>query len=164
MSGKAYRHRFETSLAAVLPAASLFARLDDHEQLASHMARSSWMMAGSAMEYSFGDEDRGRAVGSRIRMSGRVLGLDLEVDEVVTERVPPERKVWETVGTPRLLIIGSYRMGFYIEPEGDRSRVTFFIEYDDPVGPAKLLGRILGRFYARWCTKSMAQGAAALDS
>ena len=44
-------------------------------------------------------------------MNGRILGLKLSLDEVVTERDPPARKVWETVGVPRLLVIGPYRMG-----------------------------------------------------
>lgn len=30
----------------------------------------------------------------------------------MVERQPPWRTVWETVGTPRLLVIGGYRMGF----------------------------------------------------
>ena len=40
------------------------------------MASSSWMMAGSSMHTEF-DERRFRAVGSRLRMHGRVLGLPL---------------------------------------------------------------------------------------
>jgi hypothetical protein len=35
-------------------------------------------------------------------MSGKVVGVDLFLDEVIREREPPRRKVWETVGTPRL--------------------------------------------------------------
>lgn len=89
----------------------LFAHLDDHTRLAAHMEKRSAMMMGGRMTYAF-DDAGGRAVGSVIRMGGRVLGVTIEVEEVVTERIPPRRKVWETIGRPRLLIIGAYRMGF----------------------------------------------------
>ena len=45
----------------------------------------------------------GQSVGSHIRMSGRILGLKLSLGEIVREREPPTRKVWETVGVPRPL-------------------------------------------------------------
>ena len=116
------------------------------------------MMAGSKMAVEL-DEADGRAVGSTIRMTGEVLGFTLSLEEVVTERQVPERKVWETVGEPRLLVIGDYRMGFMIHPSGERSRLTVFIDYDEPPAPWRLLGRVLGPVYARWCTASIARGA-----
>ena len=66
----------------------------DQERFSAHMMKSSVMMAGTTMEFEF-DERRGQAVGSRIGLSGKVLGLALEGVEVVTERDPPRRKVWE---------------------------------------------------------------------
>jgi hypothetical protein len=123
------------------------------------MMQSSAMMAGSSMNFAF-DHGRGRMLGSRIGMSGKVLGLLLEVSEIVTEREPPRRKVWQTDGTPRLLVIGAYSMGFDIEPKGVGSRLRVFIEYDLPAWPWRLLGLIAGRFYARWCVGAMANGAA----
>ncbi len=51
---------------------------------------------------------------ARIRITGRMLGVKLAADEVVSERVPLLRKTWETSGEPRLLVIGSCRMGFTI--------------------------------------------------
>jgi hypothetical protein len=143
MLARSYAHHFETTVEVDAPPEALFAQLDDHEVLASHMMQSSAMMGGSRMFFEF-DAARGRAVGSKIRMFGRMLGLTLDVSEVVTERVVPEHKVWETVGTPRLLVVGSYRMGFRVKPRA-----------------AKVLGRLLGPTYARWCAVSMAGGAAA---
>jgi hypothetical protein len=80
---------------------------------------------------------------------------------VVTECAPPRRKVWETVGTPRLLVIGPYRMGFEVSPEGAAgSRLRVFIDYALPTGaPARWLGRALGGAYARWCTHRMVRDA-----
>lgn len=93
-------------------------------------------------------------------MNGRVLGFQLEVSEIVTEREPPHRKVWQTDGTPRLLVIGAYRMGFDIAAKGSGSRLRVFVEYDLPAWPWRLLGLIAGRFYARWCVRAMATDAA----
>ena len=156
-------HRSEVVVAA--DADSVFARLDDHRRLASHMEKPSLMTAGASMHIET-DALGGQATGSVIRMSGRVLGMNLALDEVVTEHTPPTRKVWETVGEPRLLVIGAYRMGFDITPEGRASRLVVFIDYRLPSrGWARALGLLFGRSYAAWCTKRMADDAkAAVDA
>lgn len=156
---RAYRHRKAVSVDVNADPMALFEHLDDHERLASHMMQSSAMMAGSSMSFRF-DNGRGRMLGSRIGMSGKVLGLALEMSETIIERDPPRRKVWQTEGTPRLLVIGAYRMGFDIAPEGIGSRLRVFIEYDLPAWPWRLVGLIAARFYARWCVKRMANDAA----
>ena len=106
------------------------------------------------------DSGRGQEVGSRIRLSGRVFGVAISVEEIVTERIPPRRKVWETIGTPQLLVIGRYRMGFELSPQGKGSMLRVFIEYALPErGFALWLGRLFGRYYARWCTQQMVDDA-----
>lgn len=133
--------------------------LDDHRHLSSHMASSSWMMAGSSMHTEF-DERRFRAVGSRLRMHGRVLCLPLALQEQVVVREPPRRKVWDTVGEPNLLVIGAYRMGFELETAGDGVVLTVCIDYELPSrGVARWLGFVLGRVYARWCVRTMVRDA-----
>ena len=138
----------------------LFSYLDDHNRLSGHMSKSSWMMAGSRMDIEF-DAEKGQAIGSRIRLKGRALGVPLYVEEVVTERTPPLRKAWQTVGAPRLLVIGPYRMGFEIIPKGAASQLRIFIDYALPsTRSLRWLGGILGRFYANWCAEKMAGDAA----
>lgn len=159
MAQRTYRNRVEETVSVAAAAPALFAHLDDHERLASHMMQSSAIMAGSAMVFTF-DEGRGRTLGSRITMHGKVLGLSLEVSELVCERVPPRRKAWQTVGQPRLLVIGPYRMGFEVADEATGTRLTVFIDYDLPPWPWRLLGLLAGPFYARWCVQSMARDAA----
>jgi len=86
--------------------------------------------------------------------------MNLALDEVVIERTPPHRKVWETVGEPRLLVISAYRMGFEIVPDGNASRLVVFIDYRLPSrGWARILGLLFGRTYAAWCTRRMTSDA-----
>jgi hypothetical protein len=142
------------------PPERVFALLDDHRRLSSHMTQSSWMMAGSSMSVRT-DPGQGRAIGSKISLDGKVLGMRLNVDEIVTEREPPTRKTWATVGTPRLLVIGSYVMGFEISAEGGGSVVRVWINYGLPESAvARWLGRLFGKLYAKWCTTRMASDAA----
>jgi hypothetical protein len=142
------------------PADVLFSYLDDHAQLAAHMSKSFWMMLGSRMAIEL-DASQGHAVGAHICLAGRVLGIPLSVEEVVIERQPPLRKVWQTVRIPRLLVIGDYRMGFEIRPLASSVSLRVFIDYALPTKfPGSALGPLLGAFYARWCTASIAQDAA----
>lgn len=140
---------------------NVFAHIDDPARLSSHMNKPSWKMGWSRMETEL-DEGRGQKVGSRIRLVGRVLGVALSVEEIVTERTPPYRKVWETTGVPKLRVIGHYRMGFELSPQGNGSMLSVFIEYALPErAPERWLGRLFSKSYARWCTHQMVDDAVA---
>lgn len=152
-------YHFENIVEVSAVADVVFSHLDDHSRLSAHMSKSSWMMAGSRMAIDL-DASEGRAVGAMIRLRGQVLGIPLFVEEVVTERNPPSRKVWETRGRPQLLVIGTYRMGYEITPKLQASRLRVFIDYALPDGPiSRWTGRLFGNFYARWCTQRMAEDA-----
>jgi hypothetical protein len=151
------RH-LESNVFIDAPAQDVFALIDDHSRFSSHMSESSLMMGGGRMSVDL-DAAKGQAVGAHIRLSGRVFGLRLYLDEVVTLRDPPTIKEWQTVGEPRLFIIGSYSMGVRITPEQAGSRLRVFIDYELPDGPiTRCLGWLLGGFYARWCVAQMANG------
>ena len=153
-------HHYETSGFVAAIAEQVFAHLDDHTRLSSHMSKSSWKMGGGRMALQF-DEQQGRRVGSRIRLAGRVFGLALSVEEIVMERQSPYRKVWETIGAPRLLVIAHYRLGFEITPEGSGSVLRVFIDYALPErGLARWCGVLFGSYYAKWCTNQMLEDAA----
>ena len=153
--GPTYMYHDETSAIVAGPLEEVFAHMDDHARLTSHMSESSWMMGGGSMQVEF-DAARGQKIGPWIRLSGKILGVTLAVEEIVTERTPPRRKAWETTGVPRLLVIGRYRMGFEIAPREAGSHVTVFIDYALPEGPlTRWLGYFLGGYYARWCTQQM---------
>ena len=151
---------FETVVHIAAPATAVFVRLDDQTRLSEHMEQPSAMMGGGSMTYEF-DEGRGQAIGSHIKMGGSAFGISLYVDEVVTEREPPRRKTWETVGHPRLLVVGAYRMGFDITPAAGGSDLRVWIAYDLAPGPlGRWLGPLLAPLYAKWCVGQMARDAA----
>lgn len=152
-----YAHADEVTIEANVTPDRLFDHLDDQTKLAAHMERPSMMMLGGRMKYEF-DEAKGRAVGSVIKMGGSFLGVRLSVEEVVTVRDPPRRKVWETRGSPHIVIIGAYRMGFEIAAVSHRSKLRVFIEYDQPHAIAgRLLGSLFAPVYAHWCVERMAK-------
>ncbi len=148
-------HHYETSALVQAPADTVFTYVDDPARLSSHMRESTWMMGGGRMEIEV-DSGRGKNLGSRIRLAGNVFGIELSVEEVVTERDPPHRKVWETTGSTRLFVIGQYRMGFAVTPQENGALLRVYIDYALPErAPARWLGYLLGRYYARWCTRRM---------
>lgn len=137
----------------------LFDLLDDQTRLSGHMTKRSWKMGWGKTDILL-DEKHGKAVGSHIVLRGRVFGIPIYLDEVVTLREPPLRKNWETVDQPRLLVIGPYRMGFTITSAGEDVSLRVEIDYELPQdGFSRLLGRFFGRSYAKWCTKKMVRDA-----
>jgi len=143
------------------PPAAVFESIDHPQRLSAHMARRSWQLAGTSMRIET-DADEGKAVGSHVRLSGRMLGIDLFVECVIVNRTPGVIKEWETVGTPRLLVIGPYRMGVRMAPHESGSKVTVSIDYALPEAfKSRVLATVLGPVYARWCVRQMARDIAA---
>lgn len=154
-----YAHHTEARVDVSATPAEVFAFLDDQEALGAHMTQSSAMMAGGRMSYDF-DEGKGRVVGSVIRMRGEMMGITLKVEEVVTERDPPNRKVLETRGDQAMLVIDAYRLGYEIQPRGAESALRVFIDYNLPAGIGGVFARLPAHVYARWCITQMANTAA----
>lgn len=137
----------------------VFAKLDDQRTLSAHMSQRSWMTLGSRFRIDL-DQWAGRRVGSVMGLSGRLVGLPLSLKEVITHHEPGVKKEWMTLEEPRLLVVGSYRMGFIVKPEGNGTRLTVWIAYQLPSGRfTRVLGWLLGPLYARWCARRMAQDA-----
>ena len=72
---KTMRHYEESS---VIPATveKIFAYIDDHTRLSSHMNKSSLMMGGGKMKTTV-DEGQGQKVGSHILLSGTAFGIKI---------------------------------------------------------------------------------------
>jgi hypothetical protein len=155
------KYPFSAEAGGIVPAPAdlVFAFLDDQANLSSHMSRPSAMMLGTTMQI-YMDPDRTRRVGSRFGFTGRILGVPLRVDEMVTARTPPSRKTWETTAEPTLWVIGRYGMGFELRAQGNQSELLVFIGYNRPTGiVGRILGRLFGQLYARWCTRKMVDDA-----
>lgn len=151
------RHHEATIHIPALPE-DVFAFADDHRNLSGHMTEKSLMMAGSSFTTEF-DGDHGQAIGSHIRMAGQVLGVHVELDEVVTERDDPTHKAWETVGVPKLIVIGPYKMGFDVRPANGETALRVSIDYALPPRHA-WIGRVFGKTYARWCVRQISRDVA----
>lgn len=139
---------------------TVFDFLDDQSNLSAHMRQSSGMMLGSSMDIHM-EPEHTRRVGSKFGFTGRIFGIPLSVEEVVTGREPPVSKIWETAAEPHLWVIGRYVMGFDLAPtaSGDTT-LRVHIHYDLPKGSfTHVLGRILGGIYAAWCTRQMVADA-----
>lgn len=150
-----FERRYEAKGVLHASRENAFEFLDDPRRLSSHMGKSSWMMMGSKMDMALG-EGGGKKEGSEIVLSGKMMGLRLFVRERVIERVVPERKVWETIGGQKMIVIDQYRMGFGLEALGEETKLVVFIEYSLPkTFLGRLLGQLFAGFYARWCTEKM---------
>lgn len=151
------RH-FEKSASIQASPQEVFGYIDDHSSFSAHMSKSSWMLGGRSMDTRT-DEKRGQEVGSHIRMNGKVLGIKIFLDEVITEHKPPFSKAWRTVGDLNLLVIGHYRMGLGISPENSHSKLKVYIDYELPQSfKTRFLGLLFGGMYAKWCVNQMLNG------
>lgn len=156
---RAYAHAAAATGEIDAPAERVFDFLDDQANLSSHMSKPSAMMLGTTMSIHM-DPDHTRRIGSRFGFSGRVFGIPLRVEEIVTARTPPRGKSWETTSEPVLWVIGSYAMSFSLVPRGGASTLSVHIGYDLPRAPLpRLLGSIFGGLYARWCVGQMLNDA-----
>jgi hypothetical protein len=158
MAKESYTRHYEESAEISSSPETVFSYADDHRNFSSHMSESSWMMGGGSME-TRADDKKFQEVGSHMRMQGKVFGIPLFLDEVVTQHEPPHHKEWQTVGNINLLVIDHYILGFEIEPLNSNSRLRVYIDYDFPKsGGARLLGYLLGEMYAKWCVNQMISG------
>ncbi|CAG9183929.1 SRPBCC family protein [Cupriavidus pinatubonensis] len=159
MTASVFPLHFESGVTLNATPEIAFSYLDDFRMLSAHMETSTAMMMGSKMRITL-DALEGRAVGSKVRMDGKIFGMTLSLEEVVMQRQPPLSKSWQTINA-KLLVIGQYRLGFALSPSDGRSLLRVFIDYELPQhGLARWLGKLFGKMYARWCTEQMANDAA----
>ena len=128
-----YIKRYEETVLVNASSQEIFDYVDNHLNFSSHMNKSNLMMGGGMMKTEL-DSGKGKVVGSHIKMSGNVFWINIFLDEVVTEHTSPSKKTWKTVGTPHLLVIGEYEMGFEITKNDNNSSFKVFINYNLPTG------------------------------
>lgn len=158
MNPKEYSRHYEKSVGVNARPVDVFTYADNHANFSSHMNQSSWMMGGGNMKTEVG-VGKGQRIGSHIKMRGKVFGIPLFLDEVITQHESPYHKEWQTVGNINLLVIDQYKLGFEITPREDRSNLRVYIDYNLPKSrKTKLLGLLFGGMYAKWCVGQMANG------
>jgi hypothetical protein len=141
------------------PPAVVFRYVDDIRNTGWHMTHSSMPMMGGKLALEILSPNP-TGVGATYRWHGTVLGLALDFIETVTEWDEAKRRVWHTVGFPRLFILAGYEMSLVVQPAGDGALLTFAIVYDLPRQPFwRLAGWLLAGVYCRWCLNSMCRGA-----
>jgi len=150
---KTYERHAEDTVPIPGTIADVFAVIDDPMRISSHMSRRSWTMAGSTMS-TVVDDRGGQALGSQIRMTGRILGIPIGLEQVITLREPPSRKQWATQGVPKLIVIGPYAITVELEPVGGATSLRVAIDYDLPA-KGRWLGLFFGRAYADWCLRQI---------
>lgn len=155
VNGKKYNKHYEDRIEVNAKPEEVFAFADDHKNFSSHMTKSSWMMGGGKMETTT-DEGHFQKVGSYIKMTGKVFGVNLYLDEVVINYSPPLFKEWQTQGSLNLIVIDHYALGFKIKPDDNGSIFTVYIKYNLPESiKTRFLGNLFGEIYAKWCVKQM---------
>ena len=158
-SAGSFTHSYSSKVLLNTDTKTAFEYLDEPKKLSARMGRSSMMMAGSKMDMIL-DEKQGRDLGSVIKMTGKMMGLDLFLQEKIVDRKPFEKKYWEAFGTQRLVILDQYRMGFSLKELGKQTELTVSIQYRLPSkGISRIIGKMLAGFYAKWCTEQMTKDA-----
>ena len=141
------------------PPEEVFTYLDDIKNVGMHMASSSMAMMGGKMSSQVISKNKtGR--GATYRLRGGVLWMPIDLTETVTKWTEGREKEWETVGSPKIIVMSWYRMHFVLTLAERGTHVYFEIEYELPTSLfGKILGKLLARKYAGWCLRRATEDA-----
>ena len=137
------------------PPQKVFAFMDDLSKTGMHMTENSMMMMGSKLML---EQLPGpcRGVGATFHWHGKVMGMPVDITETVTKWIEGQEKVWETIGQPKIIILGWYRMILKTKPSKEGTLASLQIDYTQPDGWFyKLLYFLLSRWYCNWCLNNM---------
>ena len=86
-----------------------------------------------------------------------MLGIKMDFTVEVTKWVEGVEKIWETVGSAKMIIYSWYRMNLMVARiEKDKSHVQLSITYRRPVNwLARIISYLFADSYCRWCLKRM---------
>ncbi len=137
----------------------VFRYLDNMQSVGEHMMKSSMPLMGGKLKLERLSSNP-TGVSATYRYRGRVLFLPIDFSETVIEWVETKRKIWKTIGTPKLIILGNYEMGFELEQTQEGTKAHLWIDYEIP-RPwfGRILGMLLADWYSRWCLRMMGSGA-----
>lgn len=134
-----------------------FAYMDNIGNTGMHMTKSSMPMMGSKLELKQLSENA-TGLNSKFRWFGKMMGFTMDFTVVVTKWIKDKEKVWETIGEPKMIILGWYKMHLVLSPEGKNTKAELSLAYTKPTGLFfKFIAFFLAPFYANWCLNNMLQ-------
>lgn len=151
---KQYEKHYQESLFIPASVEDVFDYADEHANYYSHVIKFARLLGGR-MNLEM-DEGRGKSVGSRIRVSGKILGKSLSLEEVITSRQAPFGKAWESVGNPAFLIVGQYRYEIQIKRQASGSMLSVVFDSNPPEASG-WLRQWFSQVYSKACAREMAK-------
>ncbi|GAB2820976.1 SRPBCC family protein [Ferruginibacter profundus] len=134
----------------------VFKCIDDLGIIGMHMTKSSSMMMGGKLDLVYLTENH-TGVGSRYKWKGKMMGMYMDFTVEVTKWVPGIEKIWETIGSARLIIYSWYKMKLVITAiPGGVTQAELSITYERPgLLFYKILSVLFADWYCKWCLKKM---------
>ena len=120
--------------------------MDDFSKTGIHMSERSMMMMGSKLKLKQLSTNAAGA-GANYRWYGKMIGMAIDFNQIVTKWHPPKLKEWETIGEAKIIIMSWYRMWFEITPANNGTNTKISISY---LPPKELFYKILSFFFANW--------------
>ena len=133
----------------------VFSFMDNLSKTGMHMSENSMMMMGSKLilEQLSGPL---QGVGATFHWYGKVMGMSIDITETVTKWTENHEKIWETIGTPKIILLGWYRMILKTEPAKEGTLASLQIDYTPPSGLFhNILYFFLSHYYCNWCLNNM---------
>ncbi len=137
----------------------VFEFMDDVRNMGMHMSRDSRAMMGSHLDLEMLSENTS-GPGASYRWKGKVMGMTIDFTMVVTKWIKDIERVWETIGEPKVIVIGKYSMFLKLAPADGSTMTTLGISYEKPKDFfGKVLEFFLGKWYCNWCLNNMLHDA-----
>lgn len=129
--------------------------MDNLSNTGMHMMKSSVMMMGSKLVLEQLSSNS-TGIAAKYHWYGKMLGMTMDFNEIVTKWQPPSLKEWETVGEAKIIIMSWYRMRFDITPSEKGAIAILSISYLPPKEwYYKVLSFLFANWYCNWCLKNM---------
>lgn len=129
--------------------------MDNIGNTGMHMTKSSMPMMGSKLELKQLPENP-TGLNSKYHWFGKMMGLTMDFTIIVSKWITDKEKVWETIGTAKMIILEWYQMRLVISPEGLNTRAELSITYTRPKNLFfKFISFFLAPLYAHWCLNNM---------
>ncbi len=133
----------------------VFQYMDDLGITGMHMTQSSVMMMGSKLNLEFLTQQH-IGLDTKYRWTGKMMGLKMDFTVKVTKWNKGKEKIWETIGTARMIIYSWYRMQLNLVEVASGTEAKLSISYEPPKGFLyRILSFLFAGWYCRWCLRHM---------